>query len=241
MRIALCLHGLVGSIKGKNYELLGGSDIVLQKAYEHNKQFIINDNVDVFVHSWSTECKNDIINLYTPKKYIIEPQIQFDVPNYIQSSHERAFAHLSRWYSFKQVVDLKSIYEAEHGFVYDLVLVQRFDLCWNTPIEFDLIDINKITLGKSQLNTDREWQDQWFISNSQNMNKFATLFDMIPTYMHTNGSFPSSKQYKGISSHFLARHHAMQLNLHPEFKYNFGFQGRLPNDFTEVRRQYFGE
>ena len=241
MKIALCLHGLVGSIKGKNYELLGGSDIVLQKAYEHNKQFIMCNDVDIFVHSWSTECADVIVKLYSPKKHIIEPQKQFKSPKYIHATHDRAFAHVSRWFSFKRVVELKSLYEHEHNFIYDLVLVQRFDLCWNVPVEFNAMDTDKITVGKSQLNTNHEWQDQWFVANSNNINRFATLYDMIPIYMDTNGSLISSKQYGGISSHFLARHHAIQLNLRPDFKYNFGIEGRLPNDYTEVRRQYYGE
>lgn len=241
MKIAFCLHGLVGSIKGKNYSLLGGSDEVLYKSYNHNKKFILSDNVDVFVHTWSLECADDILKLYNPKKFIIEPQIQFDIPNYIKSDTKRSFAHLSRWYSFKKSIELKTEYEKESNLTYDLVLIQRFDLCWNVSLNFETINTEKLLIGSGpHLNTNSEWQDQWFIANSLNINKLATLYDMIPVYMQPTGSLPSNKQYAGISSHFLVRHHALNLGLSPEFKYSYGYKGSK-NDYTEVRRQYYGE
>lgn len=241
MKIALCLHGLVGSITGKHCSLLGGSDEVLRKSYEHNKKLLLDKDIDVFVHSWSTECTNDILSLYNPKKCVIEPQIQFEVPDYIKSDYKRAFAHLSRWYSFKKAVELKTSYESGMNFTYDLVLVQRFDLCWNVSIDFNTFSPLKLTVGTGpHLNTSREWQDQWFIANSENINKLASLYDMIPVYMGPDGAFTSNKQYAGISSHFLVRHHALNLGLDPEFKYSYGYRGSK-NDYTEVRRQYYGE
>jgi len=237
MKIAFCLHGLIGSIKGKNSDMLGGSDVVLAKSFEHNKANILNDNVDVFIHSWSTELKDQIVDLYKPKKHIIEEQIQFEVPKYIKSSENRAFAHLSRWYSYKKCVELALSY----GTNYDLILVQRFDLLWNLPVDFKNLNSNKIYVGKCSLNPNTEWSDRWFIANPQNMGKFATLYDKIYEYMGPGGEFPSSKQYAGISSHFLTRFHSKKLGLQEEFKYNFGGFGSKPNDYNEVRRQYYGD
>ena len=51
MRVALCLHGLVGGTKGKNGDLLGGSEEVLEHSFRHNNNFVLADNVDVFIHS----------------------------------------------------------------------------------------------------------------------------------------------------------------------------------------------
>lgn len=243
MKIALCLHGLVGSIKGKSYQLAGGSYDVLYKAYEHNKNFILStpvSDIDIFVHSWSTECKDAIIDLYQPKKFIIEPQINFKIPSYIIADHSRAFAHLSRWYSFKQVNQLKSEHEIETSSTYDLVLNQRFDLCWNIAVDFESIDTSKLIVGSSRLDTSKYWQDQWFIANSNNLDKLSTLYDMIPKYMDAGGPLTSKQQYAGISSHQLIRHHALTIGLTPVFKYSFGYQGEK-NDYTEVRRQYYGD
>lgn len=241
MRIALCLHGLVGSTRGKNGDLLGGSDEVLNLSFKHNKDYILSSNVDVFVHSWSTELEQDILQKYQPKKHLIEPQIEFEVPAYIKADSKRAFNHLSRWYSYKEAVRLKSEYETENNFKYDFVLVQRFDLCWNRSIEFNTFTQDKLYGGYGDLNIAREWSDRWFASSSDIADKFASLYDCFDRYMSTGGSLPSSKQYAGISSHFLTKHHAEQLGLEVEFKYNFGGYGTKPDDYNEVRRMYYGD
>lgn len=241
MRIALCLHGLVGSTRGKNGDLLGGSNEVLELSYNHNSKYILNENVDVFVHSWSTELEKDITHLYAPKKYLIEPQIKFEVPEYIKADYKRAFNHLSRWYSYREVVKLKTEYETQEDFKYDFVLVQRFDLCWNTSIEFNKMLLDKFYVGHGGLDTSKEWSDRWFISNSDNADKFATMYDKLFEYMKPGGEFPSSKQYAGISSHFLTKFHANKLGLKEEFIYNFGGYGSKPDHYNEVRRMYYGD
>lgn len=247
MKIALCLHGLVGSIKGKNHQMLGGSDIVLQKSFEHNKKYILDKyDCDVFVHSWSTELKDEIEKLYQPKKSIIEKQIQFSIPDYIKANKERAFAHLSRWYSFYKAVDLVDDYLRENarienfGYIsqnyYDHVIVQRFDLCWNIIPDFENMDPKYLWVGKSSLDINKEWSDRWFFTSFENMKKFSTMTYRWEQYMGKNGTLPSSKQYGGLSSHYLVKHHAEQLGLEPRFKYNFGGYGVKPDDYNEVRR-----
>lgn len=240
MKIALCLHGLVGSIKGKNYEMLGGGDEVLKKSFIHNRNILDRYDVDTFVHSWSTELENEITEMYSPKKSLIEDQIEFQVPSYIKSDYSRAFAHLSRWYSYKKVIELLREYEKTNQTEYDFVLVQRFDLVWNLIPLFEIMDPNKFYVGKSTLNPNREWSDRWFISNPNNMEKFATLYDQIPEYMGPGGGMTSDKMWRGISSHFLVKYHASKLGLIEEFLYNFGGGGHQPNDYNEVRRQYYG-
>ncbi len=76
MRVAICLFGLVGGKSGKNG---AGDSVDAEIAYKHYKKHIfdVNDNVDIFVHSWSVDKRSDILELYKPKKYIIEPQKYF--------------------------------------------------------------------------------------------------------------------------------------------------------------------
>jgi hypothetical protein len=242
MKIALCLQGLVGSIKGKNCQMIGGGDKVLEISYKHNKKHLLDLNkVDTFIHSWSTELKDDMIKKYNPKSYIIEPQIEFKIPPYIKSDSSRAFAHLSRWYSYKKVVELVNEYELLNKFEYDLILVQRFDLIWNVDINFKNIDPFYFYVGKSSLNPSQEWSDRWFLSNSSNMKSFSLLYDNISKYMGKNGDLPSNSQYAGISSHFLTRHHAKKQNLKEKFMFNFGGYGSTPNDYNEVRKQYYND
>ena len=76
MRIAFCLVGIVGYVEKYG----SGKPIDPNVAHEYNKKHIfdVNDNVDVFIHSWSTEFREEILNLYKPKKHIIEEQIDFN-------------------------------------------------------------------------------------------------------------------------------------------------------------------
>lgn len=193
MKVGLVLHGLVGSITGKNYQMMGGSDKVLEHSSEHNIKNIINQyDTDVYVHTWSVELEEQINEVYKPVKMEATEQIQFEVPDYIKADHKRAFAHLSRWYSFMRAVDLISSNDYTH------IIVQRFDLVWNVVPKFEEMDPNYVWTGIIPLNHSYEWCDRWICSSYENMKKFATLYEKIPSYMATNGDLPSSKQYGGI-------------------------------------------
>ena len=82
MKIALCLVGIIGS-KTDKHGYGGEHSEVLNLGYKHYKKHILDKNdVDVFVHSWSTGMKDEILEAYKPKKHIIEKQIVFDIPDY---------------------------------------------------------------------------------------------------------------------------------------------------------------
>ncbi len=69
MKIALCFYGLVGSRADKN-----GNGISLDPslAYKLNYENIIKDNdVDVFIHSWSKDFENELVSLYNPALHCI--------------------------------------------------------------------------------------------------------------------------------------------------------------------------
>lgn len=242
VKVALCFHGLVGSMQGKHYQLQGGSDKVLELSYKHNRENILDQyDTDVFYHTWSTECEEQIEDLYKPALGFSCSQIDFDIPGYIKADKDRAFAHLSRWFSFSTVIrDCLSVYQiyGNPDIIYTHVLVQRWDLCWNVIPAFETMNPEYFWVGNSTLNINKEWSDRWFCSSVENMKNFSTLFNKIPDYMKPEGTLPSKKQYKGISSHFLSKHHAEQLGLQPKFKYNFGGYNQKPNHYNEVRRQY---
>ena len=119
MRIAFCLVGIVGYVEKYG----SGKPIDPNVAHEYNKKHIfdVNDNVDVFIHSWSTEFREEILNLYKPKKHIIEEQIDFN------QNDIRLNSIKSRWYSTKEVIKLKNKYEKENDFEYDFVMIYTFD------------------------------------------------------------------------------------------------------------------
>tara|TARA_R110002020_G_scaffold22803_9_gene76626 strand:+ start:29 stop:766 length:738 start_codon:yes stop_codon:yes gene_type:complete len=190
MKIAFCLVGIVGY-----FEKYGvGKPIDPKIAYEYNKKniFDVNDNVDVFMHSWSTDFKDDLVKIYEPKKYLIEEQIDF------KQNDIRLNSIKSRWYSTKEVIRLKSEYEKENNFEYDFVMLYRFDSCFLKNLNFGELDNRYFysphsskdncepytvsdgsdctCLGRESIN------DQWFFSNSKYMNEFSKLYDNWESY-----------------------------------------------------------
>ena len=59
MRIAICFYGLVGSVCDKNGQGVPLDPAIGYKYYKENI-FDTNDEVDVFIHSWSVEIQKII-------------------------------------------------------------------------------------------------------------------------------------------------------------------------------------
>ena len=65
MRVALCFYGTLGGIKGKAGDKEGSPLSVLEKAFPHYKERILDKNkVDVFIHSWDKDIEKNIISKY---------------------------------------------------------------------------------------------------------------------------------------------------------------------------------
>ena len=99
MKTAICFNGLVGSTGGKSSDLKGDPKKCFEISSKLYTEHILHENdTDVFVHSWSTDMEQDIINAYNPKKHLIEKQIIFEVPNHVKGEESRKQGHYSRWY-----------------------------------------------------------------------------------------------------------------------------------------------
>ena len=240
MKAALCLYGLIGSkYSGKSNEKLGGEDEVLKECYSSfYKHFLSENNVDVFFHTWDVNYEKELIHKYNPKKYKVEPQIVFN--DTVKGPRDRVQAHYSRWYSTKVVNNLKRDYELEHNFKYDFVLLSRFDMMWNTNIIFEGYDPSLFYIPKTSKGgvpwgwphqQKNEIGDLFYISNSENMDRFCTLYDNINGYMKEG--CPS---WNGISNHMLAKYHLEKLSLLPN-KVEFAFDDMNGpwGDFTLYR------
>lgn len=271
MKVALCLCGVVGGDKGKSGT--GSPDEILEIGYEHYKRHILEHNdVDVFVHTWTTEKQQEIEQLYNPKKALYEEQIFFDIPDHVKGHPHRPMRrnnHYSRWYSTKQTIALKQQYEQENNFEYDFVMVARFDIAWQKDVKFSQFDSSAFYAGnwnrkyfangqevKNRLYYNIVAQDPnitktfinknigyphneeglidfWFFANSNNMDKFATLFDRLDTYAKP-GNCPTDHE-GSISNHRLSLYHLQQEGLID--KLFFAYQ--LHDDFPLIRRWHF--
>ncbi len=155
MRIAFCLSGLSYSNNDKHIDTKTkkGDIVDYTIGYEYFKKniFDINDNIDVFIHSWNNVKQDEILNLYNPKKYIYEEPMMFFNKNKnkkkkdcnnneLNSIDIRKHYHYSRWYSCNKVIKLKQEYEKEHNFKYDFVMNTRFDIAFLTELKFNNFD-----------------------------------------------------------------------------------------------------
>jgi hypothetical protein len=171
MKVALCFNGLVGGKIGKNGK---GENFDPKTAYKYYKKHIldVNDDVDIFIHSWSVDEKDRLLELYKPKKWIIEKQKDFPQsairPKEIKSRkkiikyyffrlfdkskfnlitnelNNSAFRVYSRWYSSKKSLELKRKFEEENNFKYDVVMLTRLDVAFFTDIIFSNYNMNFI-------------------------------------------------------------------------------------------------
>jgi len=192
MKVALCLYGLTGAVDF-GYGLGKAIDPRIGH-YHHLKHIIKPNNADVFIHSWSTEFKDLLVDLYKPKKHIIEPQITFDQESVGRNSIP------SRWWSNAVVMDLKRQFEEENNFKYDWVMLYRFDHIFLVDLNFKEFNNEKIYFrhsngmrssssfshgypGKETCQCHNKkgghgvrLMDVFTFSNSENMDKFASVY-----------------------------------------------------------------
>ena len=148
MKIAFGLHGIVGGIGGKYGA--GDSKKALEIGYDHYKKYILDHNdCDVFCHTASLERANEILDLYQPVRHKFIPQPRFLVPSRGHTGYDekRIQAHYHKWFSHKHVSELRKEYEKETGVKYDMMYIGRYDLAWNTIVDFSKFDPNKFWLG----------------------------------------------------------------------------------------------
>ncbi len=220
MKVALCLTGLVGSKSGKSWDKEGGTDEVLETCAKYfNKHMLSKNDVDVFFHTWEIELENQLVEKYNPKSYIVEPQKVFtDIVVY---DRPRTQAHYSKWYSIREAIKLKKDYELENNFEYDFVIQSRFDVVWTTDVVFESFDNSKFYIPRThKKNQPWGWPNEWcnreigdlfFFSSSDNMDKFAELYDNINRYL-----VEGCPTFQGISNHMLAKWHLTKLGLLPD-------------------------
>lgn len=188
MKIAICLVGTVGDSKEK-YGSFGngftpvdyriGHYFTMKNIVEPNT--LLGYEVDFFIHSWSVDFENELVDSYRPKKYVIQKQLNFnqDTP--------RKNAIKSRWYSTRECVSLKRSYEVDNNFVYDYVMLHRFDRSFKVPLLFDQYKKDLFYASHTEYCENSEcsckslerFHDTWFFSNSENMDRFSTLYDTL--------------------------------------------------------------
>ena len=192
-RVALCLTGLTGGV-GKQ-----GTQTMLdpQFAYNHYKKHIldVNDDVDIYLHSWSVENKDVMNGLYKPRDSVFEPQENFGRSG--RYLHTEIFGVESRVNSMLRCLRLVRNAEHEHQFTYDYVMISRFDVAFLSDLCFADLPADRMVLshwnerGRTN-NITRGIYDLWFAGNSDILhNYFAQCnldYTLSPRSTHSGAS-----------------------------------------------------
>tara|TARA_B100001123_G_scaffold437566_1_gene570046 strand:- start:32552 stop:33319 length:768 start_codon:yes stop_codon:yes gene_type:complete len=137
MRLAVCIHGIVGGKKGKDN---AGGALDIHELFSHFRDNVIAANegdfekIDVFIHSWSVDQKDSILSLYDPTSHVIENQIVFEG---VSQEDQRRF---SKFYSLYKSINMCEKYCND-----DIILSCRFDMFYNKQLK-----INDIIAENSQ-------------------------------------------------------------------------------------------
>jgi hypothetical protein len=223
MRIALCLCGVVGNIyiNKADYVWQGEADYRLGREYYERRLFAVNDaQIDVFMHSWSTDYAEQLIRDYRPKRWQFESQIDFGQPDRARNFNR------SRWYSTRASVALKRAYEREQGFEYDWVVLARYDLALFKDLVLARYDPEFFYPGHHDWQSEtlfvREepmYCDFFYVANSTKMDAFSRLYDDLA-------------QIKVDNAHAQSLIHAKRL----DFRLRSDFM--LGRDFSLMRYVY---
>lgn len=204
MKIAVCLFGLAG---GEIYTDKGIKPVLLADSFNNYQEVLFKGlDVDFFIHSWSEHHKDELLETYKPKKYIIEKQRDFSgfslsnyslehidsykkifnmthkVKNFLVDENH-IFNSRSRWYSTAQSIGLMEDYSASHGVEYDWVMQLRMDLFFRESMPFHLLDKSKFyCCPRFQVDNDLAVNDTWFLSNQKNAKKFSTIYTKVSDY-----------------------------------------------------------
>jgi len=224
MRIALCFRGLTGF----NKPTTDGESRPLNPrlGFRYHLQSIIQPNlnagheIDIFLHSWSIEHKQELLNLYKPKRYLLEEQFQFSTKRKVEDGFlpkdvRREFGIKSFYASGKKVVDLKKDEERKGQFQYDAVMLLRYDVALKPPTKLHIEDYNMKYFYSNQnfryafeipnKNT-THIMDYWFLSNSKYIDQYSEISEVFDSdYNNT----PNKNLHRGglMSSHRIQQHH----------------------------------
>lgn len=217
-KVAICYYGLSSNIDNINGSNAYNLPVNYLSTYKQHKDILWKiNNADIFIHTWGNKNKNDINEKYEPKYSIFEKQIDFtkeansicidnNVFGYFQSHHI-----LSRWYSTKRVIKLKSKFEKKHNFIYDCVMVTRFDCSYNGNWDLSNLDMNYFYItGGWTGDYFKEFPDLWFFSNSQNMDIYGGLYDNFKNVFLENKYDNLPNQWGG---HLIVRRHIARSGL----------------------------
>lgn len=257
MKIAICFYGLVGGASGNDGK---GFPISPKIGYDYYKKHILdkNDNVDIFIHSWSLQHQEELVDLYKPVRAKFDKQISFNpwklIPfqifhckrlfpiftlNYLKffsTVYTLSYRAQSRWYSNKQVLNLVNKHEMKNGFKYDYIMVTRFDVAFFSNLIFKDYDPNYFYVSHRNCGPDFPSMFEWIPNKNKWDNAYADLwyFSNSDNMKKFSNLYDKMKKYSIRPPH-AATQHIDNFTDNVKQLYHYGI------DYYPIRFFFFGK
>lgn len=206
MKVALCLYGQPRDAHIKSNDIIknvilpnqcdvffhawyDSADLRLNKMTPGHESRILSQNVDQF-----------LLDIYSPKKFILEPQRQFFHKNFEMTEDcvaaaypwsskydrdsfvkDRARCTHSMWYSVMMSLTQKELYSQEKNFTYDCVILSRFDVAPTSKVEVKDYNLKKL-ITRNHPYPRGEISDWFMFSCNDNMNAIASNFQFLNSH-----------------------------------------------------------
>lgn len=193
MRVAVCLSGHLRTFQDMKHSVV------------HN--LLAPTNADVFIHTWDTlgfdvgrgdgssihlktsDYMQQIREIYNPKEIVIEDFFQQNKNKYTEriiDTRDPANV-LGMFYKIKKCNDLKSEYEAQHNFKYDVVIRVRPDMRFDTRLyTLDFLNLKGNNIYLPKFDYHLGLNDKFAFGSSSTMDMYSECIDNIPMY-YDNG------------------------------------------------------
>lgn len=191
--VALCISGQMRTYK---------------KCYGYLRENIIEPlNPDIFIDTWKKPggttkaggitsdqtpvTEKTLRRLYSPESFKIEPfkneyfteKDGVSVPTRLQEHTKHWKGNIPMFYKMKGCNNMKSDYEEENGFTYDLVLKIRPDLVVREEIPKEVLrNPNILWHSECMINDGVQVSDKFAISSSENMDYYTSVWENLNEY-----------------------------------------------------------
>lgn len=190
-RVAICMRGGVstyssdslngGFIKGfitKQDKPYINFNMIHFNIVRHIIQANPTYQFDFFLHCWNTDLKQELEQLYQPKRSLFEENKQYESELLKKCNDISYISGPSQCLSIKKSIELMKQYELQHG-IYDVVISYRYDvLLWKNMI-LDNYDIDKALYCNYMNPIINNMGDFHFVMNSVNALTLSRLYDWI--------------------------------------------------------------
>jgi hypothetical protein len=192
-RIAICMRGAVSKHSLSNdpgYFYTPDSVyqdkpyINLNIVYDSIKKYIIKANpnytFDFFLHGWNTDLEKTLVDMYHPVLHEFEDNRIYKNKILKKCPSLNYYGGTSQFLSLKKSIELKERHEAQSGFVYDKVILYRYDVLLFKAMKLDAYDTTHDVYCNKTFHAAIGGPiggDFHFVMSSHNASTFKLLYD----------------------------------------------------------------